>query len=134
MKVIVIIERGADGTYGAYIENNELPFGIIGDGNTVAETIADFQAALNNMREYYEKTGKEFPQGLQFEYKYDTASFLQHYAYAFTLAGLERITGVNQRQLSHYINGIRKPSKATRERIEQRLHAFGNEISAVRFV
>lgn len=134
MKVVVIIERGTDGTYSAYIENNNLPFGVIGDGNTVAETIADFQTALNDMRDYYLQIGKEFPQGLQFEYKYDTASFLQHYAYAFTLAGLERITGVNQRQLSHYINGIRKPSKATREKIEQRLHDFGNEISAVRFV
>lgn len=134
MKVVVIIERGTDGTYSAYIENNNLPFGVIGDGNTVAETIADFQTALNDMRDYYLQIGKEFPQGLQFEYKYDTASFLQHYAYAFTLAGLERITGVNQRQLSHYINGIRKPSKLTREKIEQRLHDFGNEISAVRFV
>ncbi len=134
MKVVVIIERGTDGTYSAYIENNNLPFGVIGDGNTVAETIADFQTALNDMRDYYLQIGKEFPQGLQFEYKYDTASFLQHYAYAFTLAGLERITGVNQRQLSHYINGIRKPSKSTREKIEQRLHDFGNEISAVRFV
>ena len=133
MKVTVIIERGADGTFGAYIANDNLPFGAIGDGNTVAETIEDFQNSIEEMREYYAEEGKEFPE-LEFEYKYDTASFLQQYAYAFTLAGLERITGVNQKQLSHYINGIRKPSKTTIEKIENKLHAFGTEIAAVRFV
>jgi len=133
MKVTVIIERGADGTFGAYIANDNLPFGAIGDGNTVAETIEDFKNSIKEMQEYYAEEGKEFPE-LEFEYKYDTASFLQQYAYAFTLAGLERITGVNQKQLSHYINGIRKPSKTTIEKIESRLHAFGTEISAVRFV
>lgn len=133
MKVTVIIERGADGTFGAYIANDNLPFGAIGDGNTVAETIEDFKNSIKEMQEYYAEEGKVFPE-LEFEYKYDTASFLQQYAYAFTLAGLERITGVNQKQLSHYINGIRKPSKTTIEKIESRLHAFGTEISAVRFV
>lgn len=133
MKVTVIIERGADGTFGAYIADDNLPFGAIGDGNTVAETIEDFKNSIKEMQEYYAEEGKEFPE-LEFEYKYDTASFLQQYAYAFTLAGLERITGVNQKQLSHYINGIRKPSKTTIEKIESRLHAFGTEISAVRFV
>lgn len=133
MKVTVIIERGADGTFGAYIADDNLPFGAIGDGNTVAETIEDFKNSIKEMQEYYAEEGKVFPE-LEFEYKYDTASFLQQYAYAFTLAGLERITGVNQKQLSHYINGIRKPSKTTIEKIESRLHAFGTEISAVRFV
>lgn len=133
MKATVIIERGADGTYGAYIADNTLPFGAIGDGNTVAEAIADFKNSVNEMREYYKSEGKPFP-NVEFEYKYDTASFLQQYAYAFTLAGLERITGVNQRQLSHYINGVRKPSKTTITKIENRLHSFGNEISAIKFI
>lgn len=133
MTATVIIERGADGTYGAYIADGNLPFGAIGDGNTVAEAKADFINSVNEMREYYESEDKEFPD-VQFEFKYDTASFLQQYAYAFTLAGLERITGINQRQLSHYINGIRKPSKATTEKIESRLHSFGNEIANVKFI
>jgi predicted RNase H-like HicB family nuclease len=133
MKATAVIERGADGTYGVFIESDNVPFGILGDGKTVAEAIADFYLSLEDMREYYEEIGKEFPEDLEFEFKYDTASFLQQYAYAFTLAGLERITGINQRQLSHYINGIRKPSEKTIQKIEERLHTFGSEIAAVRF-
>lgn len=134
MKAIAVIERGADGTYGVFIESDNVPFGILGDGKTVAEAIADFNNSLREMREYYAETGKEFPEDLEFEFKYDTASFLQQYAYAFTLAGLERITGINQRQLSHYINGVRKPSAKTTKKIEDRLHEFGTEIASVRFV
>lgn len=133
MKIIAVIERGADGTFGVYIASEGVPFGVVGDGKTVAEAIVDFKNSIDEMRQYYTDEGKAFPE-LDIEFKYDTASFLQQYAYAFTLAGLERITGVNQRQLSHYINGVRKPSKATIEKIESRLHQFGNEISAVRFV
>ena len=134
MKATAVIERGNDGTYGVYIESDNLPFGAIGDGNTIAEAIDDFNNSIDEMRTYYADIGKEFPEDLEFEFKYDTASFLQQYAYAFTLAGLERITGVNQRQLSHYINGVRNPSNKTVKKIEGRLHAFGNEIASVRFV
>ena len=134
MKAIAVIERGADGTYGVFIESDNVPFGVLGDGKTVAEAIADFNNSLEEMRAYYAEEGKEFPQDLEFEFKYDTASFLQQYAYAFTLAGLERITGINQRQLSHYINGVRKPSEKTTQKIEERLHNFGSEIASVRFV
>lgn len=134
MKVIAVIERGSDGTFGVYIEGNNVPFGVIGDGETVAEAIADFMNSVEEMRAYYADEGKEFPQNLEFEFKYDTASFLQQYAYAFTLAGLERITGINQRQLSHYINGFRKPSEKTTKKIEERLHKFGAEIASVRFI
>lgn len=133
MKATAVIERGNDGMYGIYIASDNVPFGAIGDGKTVAEAMADFNNSIDEIREYYATEGKEFPD-LEFEFKYDTASFLQQYAYAFTLAGLERITGVNQRQLSHYINGVRKPSRGTVEKIQSRLQNFGNEISAVRFV
>lgn len=41
MKAEVIIERGADGTYSAYIGSDNVPFGLIGDGRTVQETMTD---------------------------------------------------------------------------------------------
>lgn len=134
MKATVIIERGADGTFSAYIGgDNALPFGVVGEGKTVQETKTDFMGGYEDMRAYYKETGKPFPE-VEFEFKYDLPSFLQYYAYAFTLAGLERITGVNQRQLSHYINGVRKPSPATVHKIEQKIHDFATEIGAVNFV
>ena len=84
------------------------------------------------MQEVYAEEGSKFPD-VEFDFIYDMASFLNYYAYAFSLAGLARITGVNQGQLSHYVTGRRRPSKSTVEKIEQSLHDFANEIGQVKF-
>lgn len=134
MKAQVIIERGADGTFDANMEFiKSIPFGLLGQGKTVAETIADFYNSYGEIQAMYKEEGKEYP-ALEFEFKYDVPSFLQYYAYAFTLAGLERITGVNQKQLGHYISGFRTPSQKTAQKIEEKIKGFAKEIESVRFV
>jgi predicted RNase H-like HicB family nuclease len=134
MKVQVIIERGVDGTYDANMEFiKNIQFGLLGQGKTVSEAIEDFYNSYGEIKAMYQAEGNVCPE-LEFEFKYDMPSFLQYYAYAFTLAGLERITGVNQRQLSHYINGVKKPGEKTVRKIESRVHVFSNELSSVRFI
>jgi hypothetical protein len=135
MRANVIIERGLDSTYDAYLDNAEnLGFGLLGQGNTVKETIEDFYNSKNEMETYYKEVGKSFPENLEFVFKYDTASFLAYYSKVLSLAGLQRITGVNQGQLSHYVTGRRKPSAKTVEKIEKSLHSFAEEIRNVHFV
>jgi len=62
------------------------------------------------------------------------ASFLNHYSMYLSLAGLSRLTGINQGQLSHYVTGKRKPSKQTAQKIESSLKDFANEIAGVSFI
>lgn len=134
MKAIVIIERGDDGTFDAYLENaGSLSFGLLGQGKTVQETIDDFLNSRDEMKAHYAEENKSFPTDLEFEYKYDVPSFLSYYSKILSLAGLQRLTGVNQGQLSHYVTGHRKPSPKTAEKIEKSLHDFANEISQVHF-
>lgn len=131
-KINVVIERGIDGSFSAYIADDNCEFGCIGEGKSVEETKADFMKAVGEMQEVYAEEGSKFPD-VEFDFIYDMASFLNYYAYAFSLAGLARITGVNQGQLSHYVTGRRRPSKSTVEKIEQSLHDFVNEIGQVKF-
>lgn len=131
-KINVVIERGIDGSFSAYIADDNCEFGCIGEGKSVEETKADFMKAVGVMQEVYAEEGSKFPD-VEFDFIYDMASFLNYYAYAFSLAGLARITGVNQGQLSHYVTGRRRPSKSTVEKIEQSLHDFANEIGQVKF-
>lgn len=131
-KVTVLIERGTDGTFGAYIETNPLPYGIIGDGDTAKDAISDFMNSYDEMKAFYKETGKEFVEA-EFDFKYDMTSFLSYYSDRLSLAGLERITGVNQGQLSHYMTGHRNPSKRTVEKIETSLHKFAEELMEVQF-
>ena len=130
-KINVVIERGIDGSFSAYIADDNCEFGCIGEGKSVEETKADFMKAVGEMQEVYAEEGSKFPD-VEFDFIYDMASFLNYYAYAFSLAGLARITGVNQGQLSHYVTGRRRPSKSTVEKIEQSLHDFANGIGQVK--
>jgi hypothetical protein len=133
MKVKVIIERGNDGSYGAYIGSNNVSFGIIGDGETVQDTKNDFLNSYQEMKDYYIENNKKFTE-CEFEFQFDIASFLAYYGSILSLAGMERLTGVNQGQLSHYVTGHRKPSKKTIEKIENKLHEFGKELNQVELV
>lgn len=133
MKVKVIIERGNDGSYGAYIGSSRVPFGIIGDGTTVDEAKEDFLNSYEEMKLHYQETNKIFTD-CEFEFEYDVASFLSYYGAILSLAGMERLTGVHQGQLSHYLNGHRKPSQKTIAKIEQRLQNFGKELYKIKFL
>lgn len=133
-KVRVFIERASDGNYSAYMpDDNNLSYGIIGTGTSIDETISDFHDAYEGMKKHYADSGKYFEE-VEFEFSYDIPSFLAYYSNRLSLAGLERITGVAQGQLSHYVTGRRRPSKKTIEKIQNALQNFGKELSHVNFV
>ncbi len=133
-KVKVIVEKSSYG-FSAYMDSGDekLDYGIFGEGKTAQEAITDFKDAYEDMREYYESEGKPFTEA-EFDFYFDAASFIQYYAYAFSLAGLERITGINQKQLGHYVSGFRKPSPKTVKKIEDGIRKFTKELSSVHFV
>lgn len=130
-QVKVFIEKSSFG-YSAYMDDTPLSYNVIGEGRTVEETIVDFNKSYEGMREYYKQHGKPFEE-IVYEFYYDTASFLQEYSKAFSLAGLERITGVNQTQLGHYLHGRRKPTKKTIDKIQRGVQEFARNLTAVRF-
>ena len=133
MKHVRVYVEIADNGYSAYMDSNELDYGLIGEGKTVKECIEDFWKTYDSMRLYYESVGKPFEEA-EFEFLYDTASFLEAYSKSFSLAGLERITGVSQTQLGHYLHGRRKPSRKTVDRIQRGVRAFAADLTAVRFI
>ncbi len=130
-KVKVFIEKSEYG-YSAYMKENSLDYGLIGEGKNVREAVSDFLSAYSDMKELYEEQGREFEES-EFEFFYDVASFLQDFAYAFSLAGLERITGINQKQLGHYLNGNSRPSKKTVAKIQESIRTFSENLSSIRF-
>lgn len=134
MKVRVFIERGNNGRYGAYMpDDNNLPFGLIGEGNTAQEAIDDFKNCYVEMCAFLKEEGREFNKELDFVFSYDVPSFLEFYKNRLSLAGLERITGIAQGQLSHYLTGRRTPSRKTIEKMQNALNAFGEDLSQVKF-
>lgn len=132
--VKVYIVRENDGTYSSYMdEKANLPYGLVGEGNTVAEAIAEWHQAYDDMRKLFEEEGKEFIEA-DFSFAYDVPSFLLYYAGKLTYAGLAKLTGVSAAQLSQYANGYRHPSPKTTAKIQTALHSFGQELSQLQLV
>ncbi len=137
MKIEVLIEKGLDGSFDVYLNPDQeitLTFGLLGQGPTITEAIADFNNSASEMKTYYKEVGKSFPENPEFVFRYDVPSFLAYYKGTLSLTGLERITGINSKQLNHYVTGVRKPSPKTIRKIEQSLHTFGQELTEIHLV
>ena len=130
MKKIIINIGASSNHFGAFAENCP---GVYGAGDTVQEAKENVLKGL----ELYKKTTKKLPDILREDYeivfKFDVMSFLKYYSNALSLSGLQTITGINQRQLSHYVNGRKRPTQKTVEKIEHSVHAFAKEISLIKF-
>ena len=125
MEKVTVIERNSDGSFTAVPQHNH-KIGFIGMGNTVEETISDLQNS-------YEEAKAMLPSlpELTFEYKFDTASFLQYINGKLNLADLQNITGINRHQLSHYATGKSRPSAKTVQRIQEGIVRFSEELHRV---
>ena len=132
MKMIeAIIERAKDGTFSVYCLHE--PFSGMGDSPDEAKT--NMIEAMQFHKEGCRTDGCAYPEFLDHEfeivYKFDTESLLEYYAGILSLAGLERITGINRKQLWSYSQGRSKPRKAQVQKIEKALHRLGAELSSV---
>lgn len=122
----------AETNYAAYVEEIT---GVAATGHTLAEVKAGLLDALDFLIESCIEDGDEIPAELQGDYvidfRMDVRSFLSVYSGIFTKSGLERLTGINQKQLWHYANGKSVPRRAQVLRIEEALHRLGEELLSI---
>ena len=127
-KVKIVIERSED-LFSAYAENVH---GVYGAGESVSEAKKSIDKAIVLLRKYNKDNIPSILKGeYTLVYKFDVESFLNYYKGIFTNAALERITGINQKQLQHYASGIKKPREVQVKKIETALHKLGGELIAV---
>lgn len=132
MQTIKAIIESLEGNYSAYIEGLD---GVVATGSTIAEIKANLLDAIDVFIETCKEVGCEIPEILQGDYQIefamDVQSLLNLYQTIFTKAGLERLTGINQKQLWHYANGHSVPRRAQVLKIENALHRLGAELLSV---
>lgn len=125
-KLIISICASKD-SFGAYAENCE---GIYAAGDSVRDVKQDVLEAIEIYKEITPESewGEPIKEGWPIEWRYDVQSLLLYYQGVFTNAALERMTGINQKQLWNYANGVSKPRKQAKEKIENALHTLGHEL------
>ena len=65
------------------------------------------------------------------DYNLDAAALLRNAEVFTTMAAISRASGINQKQLSHYANGLKKPRDAQRQRIIDGLRRISAQIMAL---
>ena len=132
MKNLIIIIESSSDFFDAYAENCP---GIYGAGETVEDARKN---VLEGLRLYIEQNKDNLPEILKgdydIEFKYDVQSFLKRYSRHLSLSGLEIVTGINKKQLSHYVTGRKNPRKNTVRKIEKSIHDFAKDLSKVHFI
>jgi len=130
-KIIVTVEMSIN-NYAAFIEL--LP-GCVATGKTFEELQTNMKNAielhLETSNEYGDKIPEPFQADYELIYKFDAKSLLHHYRGIFTNSALERLTGINQRQLQRYAAGESKPRPEQTARITKALHSIGKELLVV---
>ncbi|MDR1779679.1 MAG: type II toxin-antitoxin system HicB family antitoxin [Tannerella sp.] len=125
----VTIAKGAE-NYGAWID--DIP-GIYGQGDTVDDAKKDLTDGLKLFVKYNENVPEILTGEIEYEYRFDMPSFLEYYSHIFSKSALERLTGVNQKQLFHYASGRSKPTEKTVRKIDSAIRQFAGELNRVHF-
>ncbi|MBQ3722817.1 MAG: type II toxin-antitoxin system HicB family antitoxin [Bacteroidales bacterium] len=131
-KIEAIIERAGDGTYDIYCLNEIFS----GAGKSIEDAKKDLRRQMEFYKETARKEGFKYPAFLDDEYeivyRIDAPSLMKYYVGAgvFSLAGLEKVTGISQKQLWSYLNGTR-PRRRQSDRIEAGFRALSRDLNAL---
>lgn len=130
--VDAVIERASDGTFTVYCKNEIFS----GAGDTLEEAKKDMMEQMSFYKDTAIREGFRYPVFLDdeysIEYKADASSLMKYYVDAgiFSLAGLQKVTGINQKQLWSYLNGT-KPRKAQEDRIVSGFQNLSNDLRTI---
>lgn len=131
-QIEAIIERAADGTYSIYCKEEIFS----GMGDTIEDAKTDMARQMAIYKETAQAEGFKYPEfldnGYDMVYTIDPLSLMNYYIKAgiFSLATLEKITGINQKQLWSYTTGT-KPRKAQADKIRAGFLNLAKDLDAV---
>jgi predicted RNase H-like HicB family nuclease len=131
-KQVTVRVGKTDNNYAACVEGLD---GFVCTADTFDELKKEVEAGIEFHLEGLREDGDPIPEIFKGEYtldfKWNVEGLLDYYRGIFTLAALERITGINQTQLGHYAAGRSKPRKQQVEKIEKALHHLGEELCTI---
>jgi predicted RNase H-like HicB family nuclease len=121
-----------ENNYGAY--SNEV-LGCVATHKNLEGVKLAYRDALKFHLEGMIADGEKIPEILQDEYQLNfelnIRAILHYFDGILTRSALSRVTGINERQLGHYVTGHRKPRPEQRRRIVDGIRRIGKEINAV---
>lgn len=132
-KVIALIEKGEDGTFG--IHAPKLKNFIVGEGDSVQEAKEDFMLGYQEMIEAYTGHGEPIPEELQnieFVFQYDISAFYDAHPYLNVCKLAEHIH-LNTSLMRQYKQGQYISEKQVL-RIQDGIRSIGRELASITLI
>lgn len=132
MKTVAIVEMWDDKTISVYVPEFD-EFSLNGQGDSVEEAKTSLMASVEDYKQMYIERGEEIPESLknlEFEYKYDIASFFDCFKF-ISVSTFAKYAGINPSLMRQYKQRIAFASETQKAKIEQAIHKAGQELMAV---
>lgn len=132
MKTTAIVEMWDDKTISIYVPEFD-GFNLNGQGKTVEEAKESLRLALEDYKTMLAEIGKDVPDTLRsidFEYKYDIASFFECFKF-ISVSTFAKYAGINPSLMRQYKQRIAFASETQKAKIEQAIHKAGKELISV---
>ena len=128
-KIIMIVEKSKD-FFDAYSDNCD---GIYASGENMEAVKSDALEAIRLIKKNLpeDRWPEQIKGEFEIEWKFDVPSFLEYYGDYLSLSGMERMTGINQKQLYKYLHRRAVPRQKQADRIMRGLHRFAREILSI---
>lgn len=110
---------------------------VICTAKTIKDLKVKFEESVRTQARDMAADGEEVPGWLiegryEIEYTLAVSAMLRQAERFTTMAVISRVTGINQKLLSHYASSLKIPRQAQRDKIVAGLHDIGREFLAVR--
>ena len=133
MKTVAIVEMWDNKTISVYVPEFD-GFSLNGQGNNVDEAKRSLQECIDEYVSMIKEQGREVPESLknvEFEYKYDIASFSECFKF-LSVSTFAKYAGINPSLMRQYKQRIAFASESQKAKIEDAIHRAGSELCAVK--
>lgn len=126
-KIKVVVETGRDIFSCFMTGGDDVGFSLNGTGKTAKKAIEDFLSAYEEIKDFYNDSGKDFPD-LDFEFVFDVGAFFSFYP--LNITAFAEYAGINASLLRQYACGVRTPKEKNLEKIRQAIKKVSHDIGA----
>lgn len=130
-KVTVTMEKGSDGKYACYVEEDLGHFGLSGYGNTADEAKRDLLDTYHDMIELEAEEGRKVEE-LKFIYKYDIQSFFNYFN-CLNITKVAERAKINPSLMRQYTSGSAKAGQKQYEKLKEAVSELTSELMTATF-
>lgn len=136
MKKIKVSIAWEEKNYSAVCEDKDINGIVVVTDKNIDNLKDSVKEALSLHIQGCIEDGDDLPQYLvdgnyELEFDFLISALLHKYDKILTRSALSRVTGINEKQLGHYMSGYRKPRPDKKEQILAGIRSIGRELASV---